>query len=77
MVAVHIVGGMAAPTTIDEAILQNALGPASVTNADGQTVVSKDIDQLEQARAALATTGAASKPAFGLRMTKLIPPGGG
>jgi hypothetical protein len=68
---------MAAPTTIDEAIEQAALGPASVTNADGQTVVSKDIQQLLDARNDQSAQTAAGKPQFGLRMTKLVPPGGG
>jgi len=68
---------MAAPTTIDEAILANALGPASVTNADGQSVSTKDVEQLIEARNALASSNAVSQPHFGLRFTRMRNPGGG
>ena len=37
---------MAAPTTIDEALAQNPLGPKSVTNTDGQSVVAKPAEEL-------------------------------
>ena len=67
---------MAQPETIEEAIEQNALGPASVTVA-GQTVVQKDIEQQIKADEYLAAKQAAAKPHFGLRFTKIIPPGAG
>ncbi|MBC7854501.1 MAG: hypothetical protein IAF94_13790 [Pirellulaceae bacterium] len=67
---------MAQPETIEEAIEQNALGPASVTVA-GQTVVQKDIAQQIKADEYLAAKQAAAKPQFGLRFTKIIPPGAG
>ena len=67
---------MAQPETIAEAIQQNALGPASVTVA-GQTVVQKDIEQQIKADEYLAAKQAAAKPHFGLRLTKIIPPGAG
>ena len=67
---------MAQPETIAEAIEQNALGPASVTVA-GQTVVQKDIEQQIKADEYLAAKQAAAKPHFGLRLTKIIPPGAG
>lgn len=68
---------MAAPTTVEEAIEQNALGPASVTNADGQSVSAKDIDQLIEADKYLKAQTAAVQPHFGLRFSKLVPPGAG
>lgn len=67
---------MAQPETIEDAIEQNALGPASVTVA-GQTVVQKDIEQQIKADEYLAAKQAATKPHFGLRFTKIIPPGAG
>ena len=67
---------MAQPESIEEAIEQNALGPASVTVA-GQTVVQKDIEQQIKADEYLAAKQAAAKPHFGLRFTKIIPPGAG
>lgn len=67
---------MSQPETIEDAIEQNALGPASVTVA-GQTVVQKDIDQQIKADQYLAAKKAASKPSFGLRFSKIIPPGAG
>lgn len=42
-----------------------------------QSVDTQAIDELMKARAALAATTAASKPAFGLRFTKLVPPSAG
>lgn len=67
---------MAQPETIEEAIEQNAKGPASVTVA-GQTVVQKDVDQQIKADEYLAAKQAASKGHFGLRFTKIVPPGAG
>ena len=67
---------MAQPETIEDAIEQNALGPASVTVA-GQTVVQKDIDQQIKADQYLAAKIAAARPRFGLRFTKIVPPGAG
>jgi len=67
---------MAQSETIEEAIEQNALGPASITVA-GQTVVQKDIEQQIKADEYLATKQAAAKPHFGIRFTKIIPPWAG
>jgi len=67
---------MAEPETIDDAIDQNARGPASVTVA-GQTVVQKDVDQQIKADQYLAAKKAAQKSHLGLRFTKIIPPGAG
>lgn len=68
---------MATPTTPAEAIEQAALGPKSVTTKDGTNVTARDMDELIKADNHVAGKTAASKPHFGLRMTKLIPPGGG
>ena len=67
---------MTQPTTIEEASEQAALGPARV-QVGNQSVDAQSIDELMKARAALAATNAASKPAFGLRFTKLVPPSAG
>jgi hypothetical protein len=67
---------MAQPETIEEAIEQNAKGPASVTVA-GQSVVQKDVDQQIKADEYLAAKQAAAKSHFGLRFTKIVPPGAG
>jgi hypothetical protein len=67
---------MAEPHTIEQAIEQNAKGPASVTVA-GQTVVQKDVDQQIKADEYLAAKRAAAKAHFGVRFTKIIPPGAG
>lgn len=65
---------MAAPTTIDEAIERNALGPAQVSVA-GQTVTSKSIDELIAADEHLKGKEAAgsSRPGLGLRLQKITP----
>jgi hypothetical protein len=67
---------MPAPESIEDAIEQNALGPASVS-VDGQTVVSKNIREQIEADNHLAGKEAAQKAHFGFRFTKLIPPGSG
>lgn len=66
---------MAAPTTADEALQQALYGPKSVTNSDGQTVVSRDVDDLIKARDALSN--GSSQAHFGMRITQLVPPGAG
>lgn len=65
------------PTTIDEAIETTALGMVSSTSEDGRSMSIIPIDDLITAKRHLANTTAATKPHFGLRMTKAIPPGGG
>jgi len=67
---------MADPETIDEAIEQNAMGPASVT-VGNTSVTQKDIDQQIKADQHLKNQRAAASPTFGLRMLKMKPPGGG
>jgi len=74
---------MALPTTAEEAILANALGPASVS-VDGSTVTAKTADDLIKLRRELAAIAAEFVDAdtfagsgFGLRFTQIQPPGGG
>jgi hypothetical protein len=68
---------MAAPTTAAEAIEQAALGPKSVTTKDGTTVIARDVPDLIQADNHTSGKVAATRKHFGIRFTKLIPPGGG
>jgi len=64
--------------TIQNAIEQNAVGPAS-TSVDGTSVQTRSIGEQIEADRYLSgkRAAAASRPAFGLRFTKLKPPGGG
>lgn len=65
---------MATPETIDEAIEQALLLPASVTEA-GRTITERPLSDLQNARDRETGNRAAAKAHFGLRFTKLIPPG--
>ena len=65
---------MAVPTTIDEAIDQALLLPAVMTEA-GRTVTERPLKDLLDARDRMTGNQAVIKPHFGLRFTKLIPPG--
>ena len=65
---------MAAPTTIAEAIDQALLLPASMEEA-GRTITERSIKALQDARDRETGNRAALKAHFGLRFTKLIPPG--
>ena len=67
---------MAEPETIREAIEENAKGPKKVT-VDGQTVEQHSIKEQIEADNHTAAKTATSKSHFGLRMTKLVPPGAG
>lgn len=67
---------MAAPTTPQEAIEQNTLGPQRVT-AGGQTVQQHPIPDQIAADNHLANKTAATKNHLGLRNIKLVPPGAG
>jgi hypothetical protein len=70
---------MTAPTTPSEAILQNALGPASASIDGRGSVTAKDIDQLIKADQYLAAKTAAANrvTGFGLRFQQIVPPGAG
>lgn len=65
---------MTAPQNIDEAIEQSLITPASVTD-QSQSITERPIKDLLDARERLAGETAGKKPHFGLRFTKLIPPG--
>jgi len=67
---------MTAPADINEAIEQALTQPASVTE-NGRSITERPIKDLQDARDREAGNRAAAKPHFGLRITKLIPPGGG
>jgi len=63
---------MSQETDIANAIEANALGFKSV-RVGNETVESQDIEQQLKAASFVAGQVAATKPHFGLRMTKLIP----
>ena len=65
---------MATPTTIDEAIDQALLLPASVTEA-GRKIEERSLKDLQDARDRESANVAATKSHFGLRFIKLVPPG--
>ena len=67
---------MTTPTTVDEAIEQNALGPKRV-QVGNQSVEQHSIADQILARDAEANETAKSRSDFGIRFTKIIPPGGG
>lgn len=61
---------------ISDAIGDTATGPKSVT-VGGQTVVQQSVDEQIKAAQFVGAQEAKSKPHFGLRFCKLVPPGGG
>jgi len=65
------------PETIGDAIEQVAKGMVSSSSENGRSMTNMPIRDLIEADHYLAAKAAASKPHFGLRMTKCIPPGGG
>ena len=67
---------MAAPTTPAEALEQALLQPKSVTE-NGRTIVNRDLSEIQDAIDRDSAGTAGDKNHFGLRFTKLIPPGGG
>lgn len=67
---------MSAPTTPEEAISQAALGPKSVT-VGNQTTVARDIKELIDADNYQKNANAAGKSHFGVRFSKIVPPGAG
>lgn len=68
---------MTAPTTIEEAIEQVALGMVQTSSENGRSVTQIPIDDLIKADNHQTGKTAATKAHFGMRMTKCIPPGGG
>ena len=67
---------MAQPTTIEDAIEQNALGPKRVQVAN-QSVEQQAIADQIKADEYLASKTAAKRPQMGLRFSKIVPPGAG
>lgn len=65
------------PETIGDAIDLVAKGMVSSSSENGRSMTNIPIRDLIEADRHLAAKRAASKPHFGLRMTKCIPPGGG
>jgi hypothetical protein len=63
--------------TICEAIDLVAKGMVSSSSENGRSMTNIPIRDLIEADRYLAAKAAASKPHFGLRMTKCVPPGGG
>lgn len=67
---------MSAPTTPQQALDQATLGPKSV-RVGNEEVVQRDLKELREQRNDAAAQTAGSLANFGLRFTKLVPPGGG
>ena len=69
---------MTTPTTPEEAIESVALGPKTVT-VDGQTVIEHSLPDLIAADRYLQSkaTQAAAPIGFGIRIQRMVPPGGG
>ena len=73
-------GRMTTPETIEDAIEQTAIGPASVTvSGDSQSTTAQSIrEQIEADRYLAGKRAAASGVAgFGIRLQRIKPPGGG
>ncbi len=62
------------PDELDDAIEQNAKGPAKASGDTGSVEQHKLAEQIEADRY-LASKEAAKKPHRGLRFNKLVPPG--
>ncbi len=67
---------MATPTTPEDAVTQASLGPKKVS-IGGETAEQFTMQELIAAAEYAAKQARTVKPAFGLRMTKLVPPGAG
>jgi len=65
------------PTTVEEAIESVALGMVTSSSENGRSMDMIPLQDLVEAAKYLRRNGAATKPHFGLRITKCIPPGGG
>ena len=65
---------MAAPTDIDEAIEQALTQPASQSEGD-RTITERPLKDIQDARDREVGNRASAKSHFGLRFTKLVPPG--
>lgn len=65
------------PATVADAIEQVATNTVRIEKEAGREIEYLSVDELIKADRHLAAKRAASKPHFGMRMTKCIPPGGG
>lgn len=63
--------------TISEAIEAQAVGRVKKAAESGRNLEYMPIAEMIEAEQHIAAKAAATKPHFGLRMTKCIPPGGG
>lgn len=69
---------MTTPENVEEALQQAALGPKSIS-VDGQATTEhslKDLIEADRYLAAKRSQSAAPK-GFGIRLQKIVPPGGG
>ena len=62
---------------IQDSIASQAAAGIATATSDGVTVTRMPIDDQIKAANYIAGKTAADKPHFGLRMVKLVPPGGG
>lgn len=65
------------PETVSDAIEQVAKGMVRSQMENGREIEFLSVEEMVKAARHLAGTTAATKPHFGMRMTKCIPPGGG
>lgn len=65
------------PTTIEEAIEQVALNMVSSQSENGRSIQFLSIDDMIKADRHKAAKTAATRPHYGMRMSKAKPPGGG
>lgn len=65
------------PETVEEAIEAAATGMSRRSKEFDREVENYSLKELIEADRYLSAKTSAAKPHFGLRMTKLIPPGGG
>lgn len=63
--------------TIDDAIESVAKGMVQSSSENGRSVTRVNVKDMIEADRYLSGKTAASKAHFGIRMTKLVPPGGG
>ena len=71
-----ILKGMTVPATSSAAVEQVAIGPKKVT-VGTESVEQHSIGDLIEAAKYAASQNAKAKKHFGLRFTRLVPPGGG
>lgn len=65
------------PETIGDAIEQVAKNMVSSQSENGREIEFLSVEEMVKADRHIAGKAAATKPHFGMRMTKCIPPGGG